>query len=547
MRAKSAQKPKQNHPRNVSDIMRKVRSANTAPEVVYRKRLWAKGVRYVLHHKYLPGKPDLVLPAKRMAIFIDGDFWHGGQWRKRKLATLEAQFAKTESKKYWLKKIRTNMSRDAVVTAKLVGRGWKVMRIWETEISKDLEGCVSMTVNAMSVKEPEPRYSLVPQMTVAEFFAGIGLMRIGLERQGWQVSFANDIDEQKCSIYRDHFPDADMHLLQGDIHKIDTAVVPTVTLATASFPCNDLSLAGARKGLAGNQSSAFWGFVRILEQMEDRRPPLVLLENVTGFLTSHGGSDFRDALKTLNNLGYSVDAFILDAARFVPQSRQRLFVVGSLEEPMPMDSVKEQFQFFQSDARPRGLAEFILAHDEIRWNIRPLPSQPELKLTLADILEELPESSSYWWNKGRAEYLLEQMSPRHREIAEKMINVSDITYGTVFRRVRNGKSMAELRTDGIAGCLRTPRGGSGRQILFKAGKGKYAVRLLTPRECARLMGADDFTINAPLNQALFGFGDAVCVPVIEWIAVNYLNPLVNELMRGRLLYPIEEGIRYGSE
>lgn len=265
MRAKSAQKPKQNHPRNVSDIMRKVRSANTAPEVVYRKRLWAKGVRYVLHHKNLPGKPDLVLPAKRMAIFIDGDFWHGDQWRKRKLATLEAQFAKTESKKYWLKKIRTNMSRDAVVTAKLVGRGWKVMRIWETEISKDLEGCVSMTVNAMSVKEPEPRYSLVPQMTVAEFFAGIGLMRIGLERQGWQVSFANDIDEQKCAIYHDHFPDADMHLLQGDIHKIDTAVVPTVTLATASFPCNDLSLAGARKGLAGNQSSAFWGFVRILE------------------------------------------------------------------------------------------------------------------------------------------------------------------------------------------------------------------------------------------------------------------------------------------
>jgi DNA (cytosine-5)-methyltransferase 1 len=527
--------------------MRKVRSANTAPEVVYRKRLWAKGVRYVLHHKNLPGKPDLVLPAKRMAIFIDGDFWHGGQWRKRKLATLEAQFAKTESKKYWLQKIRTNMSRDAVATAKLIGQGWKVMRIWETDIKKDLEGCVSMTVNAMSVKEPELQYSMVPQMTVAEFFAGIGLMRIGLERQGWQVSFANDIDEQKCAIYRDHFPDSDMHLLQGDIHKIDTAVVPTVTLATASFPCNDLSLAGARKGLAGNQSSAFWGFVQILEQMEGRRPPIVLLENVTGFLTSHGGSDFRNALRTLNNLGYSVDAFILDAARFVPQSRQRLFVVGSLDEPMPTGSVKEQFQFFQSDARPRGLAEFILAHDEIRWNIRPLPSQPELTLTLADILEDLPESSSYWWNKGRAEYLLEQMSPRHREIAEKMINGSDITYGTVFRRVRNGKSMAELRTDGIAGCLRTPRGGSGRQILFKAGKGKYAVRLLTPRECARLMGADDFTINAPLNQALFGFGDAVCVPVIEWIAVNYLNPLVNELMRGRLLYPIEEGIRYGSE
>ena len=94
--------------------------------------------------------------------------------------------------------------------------------------------------------------------------------------------------------------------------------------------------------------------------------------------------------------------------------------------------------------------------------------------------------------------------------------------------------MAELRTDGIAGCLRTPRGGSGRQILFKGGEGQYFARLLTPRECARLMGANDFVMKdtLPLNQALFGFGDAVCVPAIEWIARYYLNPVVNEMMRG---------------
>jgi DNA (cytosine-5)-methyltransferase 1 len=91
--------------------------------------------------------------------------------------------------------------------------------------------------------------------------------------------------------------------------------------------------------------------------------------------------------------------------------------------------------------------------------------------------------------------------------------------------------MGELRTDGVAGCLRTPRGGSGRQILIRAGYGKVQVRLLTPRECARLMGADDFLIDAPLNQALFGFGDAVCVPVIEWIANHCLNPLADEILQ----------------
>src|SRR5207237_9527657 len=108
-----------------------------------------------------------------------------------------------------------------------------------------------------------------------------------------------------------------------------------------------------------------------------------------------------------------------------------------------------------------------------------------------------------------------------------MMGQKTVHYATGLWRVRNGRSMAELRTDGIAGCLRTPRGGSGRQILFKAGKGKYQVRLLTARECARLQGVpDSYVINVPLNQALFGFGDAVCVPAVEWIVKNGLNRVV---------------------
>jgi DNA (cytosine-5)-methyltransferase 1 len=127
------------------------------------------------------------------------------------------------------------------------------------------------------------------------------------------------------------------------------------------------------------------------------------------------------------------------------------------------------------------------------------------------------------------------MSPRHRAVAEEKMAGSRWSYGTVFRRIRNGVSMAELRTDGIAGCLRTPRGGSARQILFKAGRGKYFARLLSPRECARLMGAGEYQIECSLNQALFGFGDAVCVPVVEWIAENYLNPVITELIHGKMI------------
>ncbi len=362
--------------------------------------------------------------------------------------------------------------------------------------------------------------------TVAEFFAGIGLMRMGLEKAGWKVTFANDIDPEKWAMYRDQFGDAGDFVL-GDVHNVTSSQIGEVALATASFPCTDLSLAGARKGLAGAQSSAFWGFVDALRELGQSRPPIILLENVTGFLTSHEGEDFRQALLALNGLGYSVDAFIIDAARFVPQSRQRLFVVGT--QTSGRARLAESPAFFESECRPPALADFILWNPEIQWNIRPLPELPKRSVSLSDIVEEISPNSAIWWNQERCDYLLNQMSEKHRKIADHMIKGMSTSYGTVFRRVRNGKSMAELRTDGIAGCLRTPKGGSGRQILFVAGNGRFAVRLLTPRECARLMGADDFSINVPLNQALFGFGDAVCVSVVKWIAENYLNPILEEL------------------
>ncbi len=372
---------------------------------------------------------------------------------------------------------------------------------------------------------------IIKDKTVAEYFAGIGLVRLGLERSGWKVVFANDIADDKKRLYNNQFRDPPEHFIKEDIHILDVNKVPTTTLATASFPCTDLSLAGMRRGLSGQHSSAYWGFIRILDELGPRRPPLVLLENVAGFLTSHEGKDFQSALLALNRLGYSVDSFILDAVRFVPQSRVRLFVVGSLSNGHGLWEVRETPSFYEDALRPPALAEFIFHHPEIAWHIRHLPAPPKkTPLLLKDLLETIPDSSAIWWSKERADYLASQMSEKHAEILRKMISKSAWSYGTVFRRVRNGKSRAELRSDGIAGCLRTPKGGSAKQILVQAGYGRMKARLLTPRECARLMGADDFELNnVALNEALFGFGDAVCVPVITWIANNYLNPLVKDL------------------
>jgi len=364
--------------------------------------------------------------------------------------------------------------------------------------------------------------------TFAEFFAGIGLMRLGLEHEGWSATFANDISIDKYEMYSAHFDDQPPLYLIKDVHLLEPDEMPTVTLATASFPCNDLSLAGMRHGLGGKQSSAYWGFIKILDRLQERRPPLVLLENVAGFLNSHNGRDFQAALLALNRLGYAVDPIMIDAGRFVPQSRVRLFVIARFDDRCHAWESHDASRFYESDVRPKALADFIFRHPEIVWSIKLLPNLPSRSSTLVDMLQDIPADSPIWWSKARVDYLVNQMSEKHRHALNEMMKSESWSYGTVFRRIRHGRSMAELRNDGMAGCLRTPRGGSGRQILARAGYGNVAARLLTPGECAALMGAPGFRINAPLNKALFGFGDAVCVPAVAWIARHYLSQVLEE-------------------
>lgn len=126
------------------------------------------------------------------------------------------------------------------------------------------------------------------------------------------------------------------------------------------------------------------------------------------------------------------------------------------------------------------------------------------------------------------------MFTRHRYILDKMVSNNHLSYGTVFRRMRERRSTAELRTDGIAGCLRTPRGGSSKQILIQAGFGEWKVRLLNPREYARLQGVrDSFLLPDNMNKSFFAMGDAVCVPVIAFLSNQILSPIYEAWYRTR--------------
>lgn len=529
------------HPSKISartsETMSRIASRATKPEILFRKALRRVGVRsFQVCDESLPGRPDLVMPGKRLAIFIDGDFWHGHQYKIRGHDSLESQLAGINNAEYWSSKIFNNILRDFKNTAALLESGWQVLRFWESDLQHNLARCVQTTLAALSSKPTisKAAFNELSRRTAVELFAGIGLVRLALKAHDWEVVFANDNDPQKYEMYAPNFAVQDFD--QRSIKDIPASDVPAAALITASFPCNDLSIAGSRNGLNGNHSGTFWELVRLLKDLGRRRPPLVLLENVLGFLTSHNGRDFETALSALNKLGYSCDAFIVNAARFVPQSRARLFVVAKQEEPSESSVV----HLSESTIRPKQLVTFMREHKNIAWNVRRLPELPNLSCKLQDILEDLPDHDPHWWSTERAQYFLNQLSPKHRKIADMMMCGEEFSYATAFRRIRHGRSMAEIRVDGIAGCLRTPRGGSARQILFKAGRGECWVRLLTARECARLQGVPDtdFHISVPLNQALFGFGDAVCVPVIRWIIQHYLVPTASELMRGRLLKPI---------
>ena len=371
-------------------------------------------------------------------------------------------------------------------------------------------------------------------LTVAEYFAGIGLVRMGLEHCGWRVVFANDISEKKYEMYRAFFPDAHSHYIVGDIFGIDPPRVPLARLATCSFPCIDLSLAGNMKGINGKHSSAFWGFIKILKAQGESAPPLVLVENVTGWLYSHKGADFRLTVQALNELGYACDVLTLNALSFTPQSRLRVFLVGNKFENsgQGLALILSRPKSLLSD----HLRKSLLVNPDLKWFYNELPEPPPSnKSGLSSIIEEMDDSDGRWWSEQEVERHLAMMKDSHGERVLQLVNDKQIAYRTFFRRRREGKQRAEVRHDDLSGCLRTAIGGSGKQFLIKVGRGTIKMRAMTPREYARLQGVPDkYPITVNGVQALTGFGDAVCVPAITWIAKHALNPLVEQYSRGKV-------------
>ncbi len=374
--------------------------------------------------------------------------------------------------------------------------------------------------------------------TFYEFFAGGGMARLGLGRK-WACLFANEWCEKKAAAYTAHFgkgsPKACDELKVRDVAGLSAKELPgQPDLIWASFPCQDLSLAGAGAGLLGTRSGTFKPFWKLVSSLidEGRGPSLIVLENVGGTLTSHGGKDFSHIMGCLSEGGYRAGAMMIDALRFVPQSRPRLFFVAVRSD---MNPPKGSSLPFPSPAwHSASLQEAygnLNAKQKSAWIWWSMPEPESQRATLTDLLEDQPHGVK-WHTEAQTKKLVAMMSDRNRLKLRLAQEEDRPIAGTIYKRTRPDRKTgekvqrAEVRFDGIAGCLRTPAGGSSRQIVLLVNGDSVRSRLLSPRELARLMGVPEkYPLPDNYNEAYHLFGDGLAVPVVSWLSEQLLIPL----------------------
>ena len=264
---------------------------------------------------------------------------------------------------------------------------------------------------------------------------------------------------------------------------------------------------------------------------------MIVIENVTGLITSHGGADFTAILEALTDGGYNVGAVVIDAELFLPQSRERVFIIGvDKAVPIPPDMVAAGPSLpFYPPALVSALRQQRI--QPVWWR---LPILPKRNTVFADLIEDNPVGVPPSSNDD-PDKLIAMMAPKHLAMLAAARRAGRRMVGSISRRMRpapGGKDVAgqrvqraEVRFDDIAGCVRVPSGGSSRQTIIIVDGDKIWSRLLSAREAARLMGLpDSYKLPSHYNDAYALCGDGVAVPVVRFLGENLLTPtLMNSL------------------
>ncbi|QHP67612.1 DNA cytosine methyltransferase [Bradyrhizobium sp. LCT2] len=377
-----------------------------------------------------------------------------------------------------------------------------------------------------------------------EFFAGGGMVRAGLGGR-WKCQFANDFDPLKVKVYANNWGEAE--ILEDDIHNVEPADLGRrADLAWASFPCQDLSTAGNGLGIgqAGGatrtRSGTFWAFIDLMKRLKanGRLPRILVLENVVGLLTINGGEEFRTVIASLERLGMRAGAVVVDARHFVPQSRSRVFIVAIAKTSAVADELvrDEPHPTWHPDPLVKAVAK-LSPHCREQWMWFNLGAAPELKKTLNRIIKSNPVGVE-WHTPAETKRLVGMMSEAHRQKLAEAKKSGKRMVGTLSLRMRpsNGKTIqrTEICFRGLAGCLRTPKGGGSRPRVIVVKGGSVRTRLLASSEAAALMGLKtSYELPDVYEYAFRVVGDGVAVPVVSFLRAKLFNPLLRSVKKQR--------------
>lgn len=375
-----------------------------------------------------------------------------------------------------------------------------------------------------------------------EFFAGGGMARAGLGNQ-WQCLFANDIDKVKASTYINNWGDG--HFDGRDIREVkSTDLEGSADLAWASFPCQDLSVAGNGLGIGSSsadrvtRSGALWPFLDLISELrqESRQPPLLVLENVVGLLTLERGRDFSAICSSLGEMGYRYGAVIIDAKNFLPQSRPRVFIVAvNREVDVPSNLFSDVPQNSWHTPTLLRAYQSLPESTHSNWVWWDLGLAPVLK---ENALEQIIKIEDVEWNTSEeTKRFIDMMVPIHVARLEEAMSSERFRVGSLYLRMRRdgalNKQRAEITFSPTLGCLRTPRGGGSRPRIIVAGGGQVRTRLLSIHEAAALMGLENtYKLPETYQHAFKVIGDGVAVPPVRFLADRLLEPLALAARKG---------------
>ena len=501
----------------ISYNMSRVKEKNTAIELLFEEELKRRGiVTYVKNQKGIPGKPDFSFIARRIAVFCDGDFWHGYDWENTR-NTIHS------NRDFWIPKIEKNIARDARVNAALEENGWTTLRFWGHEIKKNLIQCVDI-LEAVLRRVP------VPPFRTIDLCAGIGGIRRGFELTGqFHNVLSAEVDKYARKTYRHLFGDDPNNDITSDNFKelVDSTEYDVLL---AGFPCQTFSRVGKEEGFDDETKGQI--FFHIAEIIKRTRPFCFFLENVDRLVTHDSGKTFKTISDMLvNKLGY----YVIGIKR----------ADSGMLEYNPKDFVRNSRDFGVPQNRPRT---YIIGFDTERFSVdklKTLPasipsgSQDTLYRDLNDLLDR-DVDAKYYMASGYLETLI-----RHRERQEskgygfgyRIVNEPSIEHPIANTLLATGGSGRERNLiydpkEGIAGLelpgKKTPLNDKG-------------IRVMTPSEWGKLQGFINYAFvdengndrfsfpdDMPDVQKYKQFGNSVTIPVIRKMA-EFILACINQL------------------